>query len=38
MKYLYIAALTLFIAVMVDVIDTQVPNGLGYYVGLIMPF
>ena len=38
LNYIYGACTTIAIVTMVDVIDTNIPNSLGYYVGLITPF
>ncbi len=37
-NYMYGAVMALLVVTMVDMIDTHVPNGLGYYVDLMMPF
>jgi|JI6StandDraft_1071083.scaffolds.fasta_scaffold1239015_1 hypothetical protein len=38
LNYIYGAATTVTVVTMLDVIDREIPNSLGYYVGLIMPF
>lgn len=38
LNYVYGAATTIALITAVDVIDTNIPNSLGYYVGLIVPF
>lgn len=38
LNYIYGAVTTMMVVTMLDVIDKGIPNSLGYYVGLVMPF
>ena len=38
LNYIYGAATTVTVLTMLNVIDNGIPNSLGYYVGLLLPF
>lgn len=38
LNYIYGACTTMAVMTAVDVIDTNIPNSLGYYISLIVPF
>jgi hypothetical protein len=38
MNYIYGAVTTVTFVTMIDIIDKGIPNSLGYYVGLLLPF
>jgi hypothetical protein len=38
LNYIYGAATTVTVVTMFDIIDKGIPNSIGYYVGLMLPF